>query len=118
MRSSGRVHRPRGTRPRRPRGRHGGEAAVRFDRRTRRTRGEPGAEPLFPAPRRRGRPSRRTRRQLIDGNGWRVRVGAPWRDVLTSHDSWQAVHVLVRRWRRDGAWTHPGHAGLAWSGLA
>ena len=38
-------------------------------------------EPLLPAPRRSGRPSEWTKRQLIDGIRWRVRVGAPWRDV-------------------------------------
>ncbi|XRQ08952.1 transposase [Actinomadura welshii] len=28
-----------------------------------------------------GRPSKWTKRQLIGGIRWRVRVGAPWRDV-------------------------------------
>ncbi|WP_157517517.1 transposase, partial [Micromonospora rifamycinica] len=38
-------------------------------------------EPLLPAGKRPGRPSSWTRRQLIDGIRWRIRVGAPWRDV-------------------------------------
>ncbi|WP_425550673.1 transposase [Actinoallomurus liliacearum] len=38
-------------------------------------------EPLLPVPARPGRPSKWTKRQLIDGIRWRVRVGAPWRDV-------------------------------------
>ena len=36
-------------------------------------------EPLLP--RGRGRPPERTKRQLINGIQWRVRAGAPWRDV-------------------------------------
>jgi transposase len=38
-------------------------------------------EPLLPCGDRRGRPPKRTKRQLIDGIRWRVRAGAPWRDV-------------------------------------
>ncbi|MEV4894338.1 transposase [Nonomuraea sp. NPDC055795] len=38
-------------------------------------------EPLLPTPKGPGRPSRWTKRQLIDGIRWRVRVGAPRRDV-------------------------------------
>ncbi|WP_327313453.1 transposase [Streptomyces sp. NBC_01235] len=29
---------------------------------------------------------------------WRVRAGAPWRDVPYCHGSWRAVHALFRRW--------------------
>jgi transposase len=36
-------------------------------------------EPLLPAGA--GRPPIHPRRRLIDGVRWRVRVGAPWRDV-------------------------------------
>lgn len=61
-------------------------------------------EPLLPAGKRPGRPSRWTRRQLIDGIRWRVRVGAPWRDVPPCYGSWQAVYGLFRRWQRDGTW--------------
>jgi transposase len=38
-------------------------------------------ESLLPVPVRSGRPPLWTKRQLIDGIRWRVRVGAPWRDV-------------------------------------
>lgn len=61
-------------------------------------------EPLLPAGKRPGRPSQWTRRQLIDGIRWRVRVGAPWRDVPERYGSWQAVYSLFRRWQRSGAW--------------
>ena len=61
-------------------------------------------EPLLPQPKRSGRPSAWTRRQLIDGIRWRIRVGAPWRDVPPRYGSWAAVYGLFRRWQRDGTW--------------
>lgn len=80
-------------------------------------------EPLLPAARRPGRPSKWTKRQLIDGIRWRVRTGAPWRDVPECYGSWQAVYALFRRWQRAGVWqqivtalqAHADAAGLmAW----
>jgi transposase len=61
-------------------------------------------EALLPRSKKSGRPSRWTKRQLIDGIRWRVRVGAPWRDVPACYGSWQAVYALFRRWQRDGTW--------------
>ncbi|MFR9781087.1 IS5 family transposase [Micromonospora sp. MS34] len=61
-------------------------------------------EPLLPAPKRPGRPSSWSRRQLIDGMRWRIRVGAPWRDLPPHYGSWSAVYALFRRWQRDGTW--------------
>ena len=61
-------------------------------------------EPLLPKPKKSGRPSRWTKRQLIDGIRWRVRVGAPWRDVPEYYGAWQAVYGLFRRWQRAGIW--------------
>lgn len=60
--------------------------------------------PLLPAGIRPGRPSSWTKRQLIDGIRWRVRTGAPWRDVPACYGSWQAVYGLFRRWQRAGVW--------------
>lgn len=62
-------------------------------------------QPLLPAPRRPGRPPRSTKRQLVNGIRWRIRVGAPWRDVPAEYGSWSAVYALFRRWQRDGTWT-------------
>ncbi len=61
-------------------------------------------EPLLPTAKRPGRPSLWTKRQLIDGMRWRVRLGAPWRDVPVEYGSWSAVYALFRRWQRDGTW--------------
>jgi transposase len=61
-------------------------------------------EPLLPAGRKAGRPPKWARRQLIDGIRWRIRAGAPWRDVPPCYGPWQSVYGLFRRWQRDGTW--------------
>jgi len=53
-----------------------------------------------------GRPPKWPKRQLIDGIRWRIRVGAPWRDVPDRYGPWQTVYGLFRRWQRDGTWAH------------
>ena len=60
--------------------------------------------PLLPVGRRPGRPPRWTKRQLIDGIRWRIRTGAPWRDVPACYGSWSAVYGVFRRLQRDGTW--------------
>jgi len=61
-------------------------------------------EPLLPTGKKPGRPPKWTKRQLIDGIRWRVRVGAPWRDVPVGYGHWRTVYGLFRRWQRDGTW--------------
>jgi transposase len=61
-------------------------------------------EPLLPKPKKPGRRSKWAWRQLIDGIRWRVRVGAPWRDVPDCYGTWQAIYSLFRRWQRAGIW--------------
>ncbi|GLZ42180.1 hypothetical protein Acsp05_58040 [Actinokineospora sp. NBRC 105648] len=60
--------------------------------------------PLLPVGRKPGRPPKWSRRQLIDGIRWRVRVGAPWRDVPPEYGPWQTVYGLFGRWQRAGVW--------------
>jgi transposase len=60
-------------------------------------------EPLLPKPVT-GRPPKWSKRQLIDGVRWRIRVGAPWRDVPDCYGHWCSVYGLYRRWQRDGTW--------------
>jgi transposase len=60
--------------------------------------------PLLPAVSGTGRPPKWTKRQLIDGIRWRVRVGAPWRDVPEVYAPWQTIYGLFRCWQRDGTW--------------
>ncbi|WP_435826549.1 transposase [Nonomuraea dietziae] len=59
---------------------------------------------LLSAPSGRGRPPKWSRRQLIDGIRWRIRTGAPWRDVPESYAPWSTVYGRFRRWQRDGTW--------------
>lgn len=76
--------------------------------------------PLLPVGKKPGRPPKWSKRQLIDGIRWRVRVGAPWRDVPPDYGPWQTMYGLFRRWQRGGIWqrvltalhTHADAAGL------
>ena len=61
-------------------------------------------EPLLPTSKKPGRPPTWTKRQLIDGIRWRVRAGAPWRDMPECYGSWAAAYAVFRRWQRDGTW--------------
>jgi transposase len=61
-------------------------------------------EPLLPVGKKPGRPPKWSKRQLIDGIRWRVRVGSPWRDVPARYGPWQTIYGLFRRWQRDGVW--------------
>ncbi|GIJ24836.1 DDE transposase [Micromonospora lutea] len=61
-------------------------------------------EPLLPKGNKPGRPLKWSKRQLIDGIRWRVRVGSPWRDVPECYGPWQTVYGLFRRWQRAGVW--------------
>jgi transposase len=60
--------------------------------------------PLLPAVSGNGRPPKWEKRQLIDGIRWRIRIGAPWRDVPAEYAPWPTVYGLFRRWQRDGTW--------------
>ncbi|MEV4241769.1 IS5 family transposase [Nocardia sp. NPDC049737] len=61
-------------------------------------------EPLLPRGKKAGRPPKWSKRQIIDGIRWRIRVGAPWRDVPDRYGPWQTVYGLFRRWQRAGNW--------------
>lgn len=61
-------------------------------------------EPHLPAASGKGRPPKWSRRQLIDGIRWRIRTGAPWRDVPACYGHWFTVYGLFRRWQRAGTW--------------
>ncbi len=62
-------------------------------------------EPLLPTrrPDGRGRPSCDHRR-IINGILWRLRSGAPWRDLPECYGNWQTVYSRFRRWREAGIW--------------
>jgi transposase len=60
-------------------------------------------EPLLPAP---GRRSGRWRdhRQVVNGILWKLRTGAPWRDIPERYGPWKTCHERLRRWSADGTW--------------
>jgi len=43
-------------------------------------------------------------RKIVEGIVWKVRTGAPWRDIPAVHGPWQTCYDRFVRWRRDGTW--------------
>jgi transposase len=60
-------------------------------------------EPLLPSNGRRGAQCK-DHRKVIDGILWKLRTGAPWRDLPSRYGPWQTCHECFVRWRRDGTW--------------
>jgi transposase len=75
-------------------------------------------EPLLPRGKKPGWRRKYSRRQLIDGIRWRVRTGAPWRDVPARYRAWQSVYGLFRCWQRDGTWPKVVTALQGWADAA
>jgi transposase len=53
-----------------------------------------------------GQPGGRWRdhRTVINGILWKLRTGAPWRDLPDRYGPWTTCHDRYVRWRRDGTW--------------
>lgn len=60
-------------------------------------------EPLLPRNGRRGA-QWKDHRKVIDGILWKLRTGAPWRDLPSRYGPWQTCHDRFVRWGRDGTW--------------
>lgn len=60
--------------------------------------------PLLPVGKKPGRPPKWTKRQLINAIRWRIRVGAPWREIPERYGPWQNAYGLFRTWSRNGTW--------------
>lgn len=60
-------------------------------------------QPLLPQG---GRPGGRwaDHRRVINGILWKLRSGAPWRDLPERYGSWTTCHDRYVRWRRGGTW--------------
>ena len=43
-------------------------------------------------------------RRIINGILWKLRTGAPWRDVPARYGPWSTCADRFARWRRDGTW--------------
>ena len=54
----------------------------------------------------RGRKSRpaHDNRTIVNGILWRIRTGAPWRDVPEKYGKWMTVYQRFRRWSEAGIW--------------
>ena len=46
----------------------------------------------------------REHRKVVNGILWRLRTGAPWRDLPSCYGPWQTCYDRFVRWRRDGTW--------------
>src|SRR5712692_10383205 len=60
-------------------------------------------EPLLPRSRVRGG-QWRDHRMVINGILWKLRTGAPWRDLPERYGPWQTCADRLYRWRREGLW--------------
>ncbi len=43
-------------------------------------------------------------RKVVNGILWKLRTGAPWRDLPARYGPWQTCYDRFVRWRRDGTW--------------
>ena len=60
--------------------------------------------PLLPAETgRRSRPAK-SNRMMIEGILWRLRCGAPWRDMPEAFGPWSSVYNRFKRWSQAGIW--------------
>src|SRR5437899_444855 len=55
-----------------------------------------------------GKPNK-SHRLILNGILWKLRTGAPWRDLPERYGPWETVYTRVRRWRPAGV----GPAGLS-----
>jgi transposase len=60
-------------------------------------------EPLLPKNGRRGK-QWQDHRRVINGILWKLRTGAPWRDLPSRYGPWQTCYDRFVRWRRDDTW--------------
>jgi transposase len=59
--------------------------------------------PIEPSMRGRGqRPTEN--RAVLNGILWRLRCGAPWRDVPEKYGKWNTIYRRFRRWSEAGIW--------------
>src|SRR3712207_8095082 len=59
--------------------------------------------PLLPENSQRGR-QWQDHRKVVNGVLWKLRSGAPWRDLPERYGPWQTCYDRFVRWRRDGTW--------------
>jgi transposase len=60
-------------------------------------------EPLLPQNTGRGR-RWKDHRTVINGIMWKLKTGAPWRDIPERYGSWKTCYYRFTRWQQDGVW--------------
>jgi transposase len=50
-----------------------------------------------------GRPAK-DHRTVVEAILWRLRTGAPWRDLPERYGPWQSAYTRFRRWQQAGVW--------------
>jgi transposase len=50
-----------------------------------------------------GKPNK-PHRPIVNAILWRLRTGAPWRDLPERYGPWETVYTRFRRWRLAGVW--------------
>jgi transposase len=60
-------------------------------------------EPLLPKADGRGRPWR-DHREILNAILWKLRTGAPWRDLPERYGPWTTAYDRFRTWSKDGTW--------------
>jgi transposase len=50
-----------------------------------------------------GKPNR-DHRTVVEAICWRLRTGAPWRDLPERYGPWQTAYSRFRRWQQAGVW--------------
>jgi transposase len=61
-------------------------------------------EPMLPPERgREGRPAN-DNRVVLNGILWRLRTGAPWREMPDRYGKWNSVYRRYSRWNQAGIW--------------
>src|SRR3712207_4094804 len=61
-------------------------------------------EPLLPPTKpKTGKPNH-DHRTVVNGILWKLRTGAPWRDVPERYGPWSTVYSRFWRWQRAGLW--------------
>jgi transposase len=57
--------------------------------------------PVQPGPR-----SRLGDRAFVNAVVWRLKTGAPWRDIPDRYGSWKTTYNRFARWAKRGVWEH------------
>jgi putative transposase len=55
-------------------------------------------------PKQRGPSAKRGDREFLNAVLWRIRTGAPWRDIPERYGSWKTIYNRFARWATRGVW--------------